>query len=194
MPLVKNASKEAVSENIRREVASGVPQKQAVAIALDVQRRAKRKHLAVGGLSDDAQGGWWQRQKADPVLGHGLVPGPTGGRTDALHVSVPSGSYVIPADVVSSFGEGNTANGARNLDKMFAARAEAPGFAKGGATPRPTLVPVALSGGEYLVDPAHVAAIGGGDLTHGQDVLDALVKKQRAHHIKTLKELPGPAR
>lgn len=43
MPLVKSASKKAVSENIRREVSSGVPQKQAVAIALDVQRRAQGK-------------------------------------------------------------------------------------------------------------------------------------------------------
>lgn len=46
MPLVKSKSKKAVSTNIRREMAAGKPQKQAVAIALDVQRRAgggKRK-------------------------------------------------------------------------------------------------------------------------------------------------------
>jgi hypothetical protein len=45
MPLVKSASKKAVSENIRREVSSGKSQKQAVAIALSTQDRAKeRKH------------------------------------------------------------------------------------------------------------------------------------------------------
>ena len=43
MPLMKSASKKAVSENIRREMKSGKPQKQAIAIALDVQRRAKMK-------------------------------------------------------------------------------------------------------------------------------------------------------
>lgn len=43
MPLVKSASKKAVSENIRREMKAGKPQKQAVAIALSVQRRAKKK-------------------------------------------------------------------------------------------------------------------------------------------------------
>lgn len=40
MPLIKSASKAAVSENIRREIGAGKPQKQAVAIALDVARRA----------------------------------------------------------------------------------------------------------------------------------------------------------
>ncbi len=40
MPLDKSGSKKAVSKNIRAEVAAGKPQKQAVAIALDVQRRA----------------------------------------------------------------------------------------------------------------------------------------------------------
>lgn len=41
MPLIKSGSKAAVSENIKREIAAGKPQKQAVAIALDTQRRAK---------------------------------------------------------------------------------------------------------------------------------------------------------
>jgi hypothetical protein len=40
MPLIKSKSKAAVSENIRREMKAGKPQKQAIAIALDVQRRA----------------------------------------------------------------------------------------------------------------------------------------------------------
>ena len=40
MPLVKSKSKAAVSTNIKREMASGKPQKQAVAIALNVQRKA----------------------------------------------------------------------------------------------------------------------------------------------------------
>jgi hypothetical protein len=43
MPLKKSASKAAVGQNIRTEVKAGKPVKQAVAIALDVQRRAKGK-------------------------------------------------------------------------------------------------------------------------------------------------------
>lgn len=42
MPLVKSASKAAVSKNIRTEIAAGRPQKQAVAIALSTADRAKK--------------------------------------------------------------------------------------------------------------------------------------------------------
>lgn len=42
MPLKKSSSRKAVSENIRKEKAAGKPQKQAVAIALETQRRAKK--------------------------------------------------------------------------------------------------------------------------------------------------------
>lgn len=41
MPLKKSGGKKAVSENISELVHSGRPQKQAIAIALDVQRRAR---------------------------------------------------------------------------------------------------------------------------------------------------------
>lgn len=43
MPLIKSASKKAVSENIKREVAAGKPRDQAIAIALDVQRHNRTK-------------------------------------------------------------------------------------------------------------------------------------------------------
>lgn len=43
MPLKKSASKGAMKTNIRAEIKAGLPQKQAVAIAYAVQRRAKAK-------------------------------------------------------------------------------------------------------------------------------------------------------
>lgn len=48
MPLMKSKSEKAFKENIKREIAAGKPQKQAVAIAYDVQRRS---HKADGGSS-----------------------------------------------------------------------------------------------------------------------------------------------
>lgn len=43
MPLVKGKSKAAVSANIKTEMKSGRPQKQAVAIAMNVAGKAKKK-------------------------------------------------------------------------------------------------------------------------------------------------------
>ncbi len=42
MPLDKSNKKSAVSKNIKTEMESGKPQRQAVAIALETQRRAKK--------------------------------------------------------------------------------------------------------------------------------------------------------
>jgi hypothetical protein len=46
MPLIKSKSKKAMSENIRREIEAGYPQKQAVAIAYSVKRKAEGKKSA----------------------------------------------------------------------------------------------------------------------------------------------------
>ena len=50
MPLVKSGSKQAVSRNIKAELAAGKPQKQAVAIALAVKRKAEGVPVRRGGV------------------------------------------------------------------------------------------------------------------------------------------------
>ncbi len=48
MPLVHSASKKAISENIRREMHAGKPQKQAIAIAFSEARRSKKSRKKKG--------------------------------------------------------------------------------------------------------------------------------------------------
>ena len=43
MPLNKSKSKKAISENIKTEIGAGKPQKQAVAIAMHVAGKSKKK-------------------------------------------------------------------------------------------------------------------------------------------------------
>lgn len=121
---------------------------------------------------------------------HSVVPG----RTDHLPISVPEHSYVLPADVVSALGEGNTAAGMRLLNRQFGTspirRALGGRTGQMGQTGKP--VDIAAAGGEYVVPPEHVATLGNGNLQHGHAVLDAFVKHVRASTVKTLRKMPGP--
>jgi hypothetical protein len=49
----------------------------------------------------------------------GPIHSPVAGRTDHLPMHVPSGSYVIPADIISAMGEGNTMAGFKLANKLF---------------------------------------------------------------------------
>lgn len=52
MPLIHSKSKSALSKNIKTEIAHGKPQKQAVAIALSTQRRARKMSDRLGIKKD----------------------------------------------------------------------------------------------------------------------------------------------
>ena len=134
------------------------------------------------------------------------------GRTDHLPMHVPSGSYVLPADVVSAHGESNTAAGFKVMRRLFGggpygahggpySQGDGPygealqnsrgGRAQDGGGPG---VPIVAAGGEYVLSPDQVRAVGGGDADLGTKVLDEFVKRSRAGNIKTLQRLPGPAK
>lgn len=106
------------------------------------------------------------------------------GRTDHLPMHVPSGAYVIPADIISGMGEGNTMAGFQVAKRLF----ERTG-AKGHVGSK---VPIVAAGGEYVIHPDDVTAIGEGDTNEGHAILDAFVKKMRAKIVSTLSKLPGP--
>jgi hypothetical protein len=148
----------------------------------------------------------------------GPIHSTVAGRTDHLPMTVTSGSYVIPADVVGGLAEGNTIAGFKVLKRMFHGlpRGAGPGpyRSQGGpynsgphpygvAAPLPynatmkrggsaSGVPIVAAGGEHVLTPDEVRMAGDGDLDRGHRVLDKFVVKMRKMNIKTLKHLDPP--
>lgn len=160
--------------------------------------RAVKRH---GGRLTRATGGQVTKVHTGPI--HSSVAG----RTDHLPMNVPSGSYVIPADIISAMGEGNTMAGFKQMKRImyggipYGAEG-APYGARGGPYNEPLpekaaggstqTVPIIAAGGEYVISPEEVLKVGKGDLDTGHRVLDEFVKRMRAETVKTLKALPGP--
>jgi len=75
-----------------------------------------RQHFDMGGMPSSQEDPWWTKTEAhgDSGLIHAYSPG----RTDTINMEPLAGSYVIPADVISGLGEGNTLAGAKVMDRM----------------------------------------------------------------------------
>lgn len=164
MPLVKSGSNKAISSNIKEMRAAGHPQKQSVAAAMQIANKYRK---AKGGTV-------------------GPLMGATGGRADKLPLTVPDHSHVIPADVVSALGQGNTAKGMEVLSKMF------PPDTKEAIARRSTKI--MASDGEFIVPPSQVAKKGGGNEDKGHEVLDHFILHTRQLNIHNLKHMPPPAK
>jgi hypothetical protein len=121
----------------------------------------------------------------------GPIHSAVAGRTDHLNMHVPSGSYVIPADIVSALGEGNTVAGFRVIKAMFE---QAKGARFDQQIPEGEPVGIVAAGGEYVLSPMEVQWVGKGDLEAGHRALDQWVRSTRDETIKTLQKLPGPKR
>ena len=154
---------------------------------------------------------------AHPHPIHKLHTGPlhstVAGRTDHLPSNVPNGAYVLPADIVSAMGEGNTMAGFKVAKRMFEGakrhfggtpyagdngpygQSGGPyGMAEGGEAQGKEGVPVQVAGGEHVLAPHEVAFAGMGDMDMGHRALDEFVLRQRSKTVKTLRGLPGPKR
>ena len=174
--------------------------------------RLAKKYASGGPLKDIP--GLGDPDKHVP-LHSGLLNSTIPGRTDKLPVAVKPGSYILPADILSStkLGEGNTMAGAKTMDHLLAPHRESvrkgiykglgrnsrksvkarlkKGYAEGGAADK---IPIIVAGGEYAIEPEAIESIGGGDMNKGHNSLDSFVKRVRRHNIKTLKALPPPKR
>lgn len=227
MPLVKSPSKEVFSSNVAEMIKAGHPRAQSLAaayatarragakfkdggtpkktaarIASEIQRRAKAEHMAAGGTPTTVRSEMRGMEHAGMI--HSAVPG----RTDRIPMGVRSNSYVLPADIVSGLGQGNSMAGSHALNKLFSAGPYGSSiphittsgihktasilrqkFASGGDS-KPTQIVAA--GSEYIIPPEVVERLGGGDVEKGHKILDAFVAHVRKTTIKTLKSLPKP--
>lgn len=142
MPLKKGHSQATISGNIREMIRAGHPQNQAVAAALNTARRYRADGGNLLGYPAPIRPLNTAPPGPPPVGPHpgGVPPIPAppmpeggttttvhsgpirsavAGRTDHLPMHVPHESYVIPADVVSGLGEGNTEAGFKALRSAF---------------------------------------------------------------------------
>lgn len=168
MPLLKGKSQKTISQNISEMMHAGHKQDQAIAAALEQARRSR------------AEGG-----EVNEKIHVGPIHSNVAGRTDHLPINVPSGAYVIPADIISAMGEGNTMAGFQIANKVFGQQQ---------TSPDDQPVEIVAAGGEYVISPGNVARVGGGDLDAGHSNLDGFVKSYRSKTIQTLSKLPGPKR
>lgn len=222
MPLMPGKGRDVVSGNISEMMHAGYPQKQAVAASLSNARRHPRRAegggIVDGGADELETPGapvsdpFSPLPTAKPVTG--LLHSAVAGRTDHLDVKVPAGAYVIPADVVSGTGEGNTLAGARILQKVIESGPHGTGLGRhhphrGRSIPQPPpaaraagggvdqeheMVPILGAGGEMVVHPDHVAMWGGGNVERGHRVFDKWVVEQRKNIVKEMQKLPGPVK
>lgn len=172
-----------------------------------------------GGLSLGQADPYWSRndmrQETSGAGTTGYLHGTTSGRADKILTNAPAGAYVVPADVVSGLGEGNSLAGAGVIQKMLdtgphgipmprgrgkdTAPHPPPAYrepaAKGGTVHgERELTPVALSHGEFVVPPEHVHHWGGGDIKVGHKWWDDWVVKERKKIIDKMRKLPGPVK
>jgi hypothetical protein len=103
---------------------------------------------------------------------------------------------VIPADIVSGVGEGNTEAGARRLAAKIRTGQlpSVPRLAAGGLAggEDPDMVEIRVSGGEFMVWPESVSRLGGGDHEAGASRLDQFIAGIRAHVQQKAASMPGP--
>ncbi len=118
MPLQPGSSPATISANIA-EMSKTHPHDQSVAAALRMAHESAKRHRDFGGAMPAPSYFERQafRQEEQPDIS--LIKSSGLGRVDIHNMDVPAGSYIIPADVVSGVGMGNTLAGVRTMEEAM---------------------------------------------------------------------------
>lgn len=128
-----------------------------------------------------------------------LIKGPGDGQADKIKTSIPEGSYIFSADVVSGFGNGSSEKGGEVLKKfenMVKRKAGRTAFSTISSHVKKSTkpVPVWLSNDEYKFDPTTVTILGNGSNGRGAKVLKSVVNNLRKHQMSNGANLPPKAK
>ena len=128
-----------------------------------------------------------------------LIKGPGDGQADKIKTSIPEGSYIFSADVVSGFGNGSSDQGGKVLKKfedMIRHKAGKHNFNIIGSYVKKATkpIPVWLSNDEYKFDPTTVTTLGDGSNAKGAKILKSIVNNLRKHQISNGNNLPPKAK
>jgi len=204
------------------------------ALAGGYQRGGAAPALGIPAMNTMASQAHYGAMNMRPAIGRPpgihLMSSPSiPGRTDRIPMRARAGSYVLPADVVSGLGQGNTHAGARMWGQAIMAAAgpagagtmgmrrasiprppSMPGLTRPTRVPSPNralgfadgggdggvggdeYVPIITAGGEVLIDPEIVEALGNGSEMLGKRKLAESVLHVRKQVIEHLKKLPRP--
>lgn len=150
---------------------------------------------------------WRQPSLSSHPGGIGFVHSTVPGRSDLINASPPANSFVVPADVMSGIGQGNSIAGAHTLQMALGIGPHGVPLPRGGGgrgpphAPAPFRqsrggktdnVPIMIAGGEYVIPPEVVEEIGNGDISKGHKRLEAWVLHERKKNIKEQQRLKGP--
>lgn len=182
--------------------------------------------LGISQMQGQATRAHYSGSNIKPALkppGVHLISSSESGRTDRVPMRSAPGSFVLPADVVSGLGQGNTQAGARMWGNAIAEKigpmgmqnairrrvlrsppmrglGGGKGMADGGSSNGmrqlemdDDLTPIITAGGECIVDPEIVCEMGDGDPEAGKKALTESVLSVRKQVIDHLKRLPRPA-
>lgn len=171
MPLKKSAG---ISHNISEMMHAGHPQDQAIAAALNVAREKRGGRVKVH---------------------KGPIHSSVAGRTDHLPMHVASGSYVIPADIISAMGEGNSMAGFKVAKSIFSIKGpygQSTGHTPYGGSGLP-YVGKAGGGGADSGQAANPHPTGGGGADSGQAANPVTQPQPVVHQSSGLAPAASPA-